>query len=201
MHISEGVLTWPILVGGAAVSIAGVAIGLKKTDYDKLPQVAVLASTFFIASFIHVPVGPSAAHLVLNGLCGIILGWGAFPAIFVGLALQALLFQYGGLTTLGINTFIMAVPAIVVYLAFSSLAGKQGGVIPRVAEFAAGAVAIFLSGLFAALSLALSGEAFVPAAKLLILVHIPLMIIEGIITVFTIEFIKKVKPDILTGRR
>ncbi len=161
---------------------------------------AVLASAFFIASFIHVPIGPSAAHLVLNGLCGVILGWSAFPAIFVGLALQALLFQYGGLITLGINTVIMAVPAVIAYWCCSSSIRKQGPVVPKIAAFMAGAIAIFLSGLFAAICLALSGEGFIPAAKLLILVHVPLMIIEGIITVFTIEFIKKVKPDIWPDR-
>ena len=79
----------------------GLAIGLKKMDYEKLPEVAVLSSVFFVASLIHVPIGPSAAHLILNGLCGVLLGWLAFPAIFVGLTLQGVLFEYGGITTLG----------------------------------------------------------------------------------------------------
>jgi cobalt/nickel transport system permease protein len=68
MHISEGVLSAPVLVTGAVLSFAGVAIGLKKMDYEKLPEVGVLSSVFFVASLIHVPIGPAAAHLVLNGI-------------------------------------------------------------------------------------------------------------------------------------
>ena len=45
----------------------------------------------FVASLVHVPVGPSSMHLVLNGLLGLLLGWAAFPAILVGLLLQAVL--------------------------------------------------------------------------------------------------------------
>jgi len=79
---------------------------------------------FFVASLIHIPIGPSSAHLVLNGLVGVLLGWAAFPSIFVGLVLQALVFQFGGLTTLGVNTFAMAMPGVVVYFAFKNLLRK-----------------------------------------------------------------------------
>ena len=96
MHISEGVLSAPVLVTGAALTVAGVAVGLKKMDYEKIPQVAVLTSAFFVASLIRVPVGPSAVHLVLNGLLGLILGWAAFPAILVGVALPVWGFDHSG---------------------------------------------------------------------------------------------------------
>ena len=89
MHISEGVLSAPILITGVPVCVAGVGIGLKKMDYDKLPRVAVLASTFFLASLIHVPMGPASVHMVLNGVTGLLLGWAAFPAIMIAVALQA----------------------------------------------------------------------------------------------------------------
>ena len=70
MHISEGVLSAPVLATGAALTAAGCGIGLKKLDYDRVPQVAILTSAFFVASLIHVPIGPSSVHLVLNGLMG-----------------------------------------------------------------------------------------------------------------------------------
>ncbi len=107
-------MSGPVLGAGAALAVAGLAIGLRTMDYEKLPEVAVLSSVFFIASLIHVPVGVSSAHLILNGISGVLLGWLAFPAIFVGLALQAVLFEFGGLTTLGVNTFNMAFPAVIV---------------------------------------------------------------------------------------
>ena len=95
MHIAEGVLSAPVLLTGAVVAAGGTSIGLKKIDYDRIMTVALLAAAFFVASLVHIPIGPASGHLLLNGLMGVILGWGAFPAILVGLFLQALLFQFG----------------------------------------------------------------------------------------------------------
>ncbi len=197
MHISEGVLGAPVLAVGTGLAVLGTAVGLKKMDYERLPQVAVLASAFFIASFIHGPVGPAAAHLVLNGLCGVLLGWLAFPAILVGLTLQALLFQFGGLTTLGVNTFNLAFPAVLVAYACSRGIQSPNRVVRSVAEFTAGAGAILLSGLLVAFSLVATGESFNAAAKLIIVAHVPIMIIEGILTVFVVEFVKRVRPEMM----
>ena len=85
MHISEGVLSAPVLLSGAALTAAGTAIGLKNLDYDHIAQVGILSATFFVASLIHVPIGPSSVHLLINGIVGLLLGWAAFPAILVGL--------------------------------------------------------------------------------------------------------------------
>ncbi len=197
MHISEGVLGASVLATGAVLTAAGVAVGLKKMDYEKLPQVAVLSSVFFVASLIHVPVGPSAAHLVLNGLCGLLLGWAAFPAILVALTLQALLFQFGGLTTLGLNTFNMAFPAVLVWLLFGRFVQSPKAFVRRAAEFTAGAAGIFLSGLLVAASLVATGEAFSTSARLVVAAHIPVMLIEGLITVFVVEFVKQLRPEML----
>jgi cobalt/nickel transport system permease protein len=197
MHISEGVLSAPVLISGAALTAAGVAVGLKKMDYEKIPQAGILSAAFFVASLIHVPVGPSAAHLVLNGLLGLLLGWTAFPAILVGLTLQALLFQFGGLTTLGINTFNMAMPAVCCYYLFArGIAGKPMGLAMGLA-FACGFLAICLSAVLVALSLIFTRESFLVVAKLLVVAHLPVMIIEGIVSAFCLGFLKKVKPEIL----
>ncbi|MGO9571632.1 MAG: cobalt transporter CbiM [Desulfomonilaceae bacterium] len=199
MHISEGVLSAPVLATGAVLSLAGVAIGLRKMDYDKLPEVGVLSSVFFVASLIHVPIGPAAAHLVLSGICGLILGWMAFPAILVGLVLQALLFQFGGLTTLGINTFNMAFPAVLAGFACGRFIQSPSAVARGVAEFVAGAGAIFCSAILVAASLVATGEPFYAAARFIVLVHVPVMVTEGIITIFIIEFVRRVRPEMLRG--
>lgn len=198
MHISEGVLTAPVLGAGAVLTFAGLAIGLKKMNYEKLPGVAVLSSVFFVASLIHVPIGPSAAHLILNGMCGVLLGWSAFPAIFVGLTLQGVLFEYGGLTTLGVNTFNMAFPAVIMGFVCRYFIKSQHVVVRMFSEFVAGAASVLLSGLLVALCLVVAlGESMDSAAKLVVLAHIPIMIVEGLITVFAVEFILKVQPDML----
>ena len=196
MHISEGVLSPAVLAGGAALAVAGTAIGLKKMDYEAIPRVAILAAAFFVATLIHVPVGPVGAHLVLNGLMGLLLGWVAVPAILIALFLQALLFQFGGITVLGVNTVIMAAPAVIAYYVFRPLLRQQGAT-AAVGAFACGFTAILLSGLLMALALLFTGEAFWPAAQLALLAHLPVMIIEGLVTLFVFQYFKKTQPALL----
>jgi cobalt/nickel transport system permease protein len=166
-------------------------------SYDRIPQVAVLSSAFFVASLIHVPVGPSAAHLVLNGLLGIILGWMAFPSILVALSLQALLFQFGGFTTLGVNTLIMAAPAVIAYIFFSPILKKENFSMVTAAAFLAGMTGIAGGALLTASALITTGESFINVTKVIVVAHIPVMIIEGIVTAFCILFLRRVKPEIL----
>lgn len=197
MHISEGVLSPPVLACGAAVAVAGTAIGLKKLDYDRIPQVAVLSAAFFVASLVHVPIGPASVHLTLNGLMGIFLGWVAFPAILVGLILQAVLFQHGGLTTLGVNTVIMAFPAILCFHVFRTPIRSQKPLLSMGASFMCGFGAILLSGLILALALVFAGEHFAAVAKVAVIAHLPIMVIEGMIATLCVRFLKRVKPEIL----
>lgn len=197
MHISEGVLSPSVLIAGALLATGGVAIGIRKMDYRRIPEVAVLSSAFFVASLIHVPIGPVNAHLILNGLVGILLGWMAFPSILVALLLQALLFQFGGLTTLGINTLIMAVPAITAYYLFGFLIKKGNHALTVVSGFLAGATGVGAAGLIVALSLLGTGDEFINIIKIVLAAHIPVMLIEGIITAFCIVFLKRIKPELL----
>ncbi len=197
MHISEGVLAAPVLVAGGAVALAGTSLGLKRIEFDTIPQVAVLSASFFVASLIHVPLGPSSVHLLLNGLVGLLLGWAAFPAILVALLLQAVLFQFGGLTSLGVNTCVMAIPAVAAYAIFASPARSKTPWISFLASFLCGASAVFLGAILVALALVSTGEEFLSAAKLIVLAHLPVMAIEGMVTAICIRFLKKVKPEIL----
>jgi cobalt/nickel transport system permease protein len=194
MHISEGVLSAPILITGGAFSATGVYFGLKKLSNDKIPLVALISAAFFVASLIHIPFGPTSVHLILNGLAGILLGWAAFPAILIGLFLQALLFQFGGLTTLGVNTFNMAFPAIIVFYMFKFFKNNN-----KLGEFLAGFLSVFFSSILVGVSLFFTGKSFLKVAELTVIAHFPVMIIEGFITVIIVEFLRKVKPEMLKG--
>lgn len=196
MHISEGVLSPAILGLGAALAVGGTAIGLRRLDYDRLMTVAILAAAFFVGSLIHIPIGPSSAHLILNGLLGVILGWAAFPAILVALMLQSVLFQYGGFTVLGVNAFNMAFPAVLSLVLLRPLLSRPGRV-RAVAAFCCGALSVAGAGLLTAASLAFTDQGFTQAAQLLFLAHVPVMIVEGIVTTLTVSFLSRVRPEIL----
>lgn len=196
MHISEGVLSGPVLAGGAALAALGTAMGLRRLDYDRLMTVAVLAAAFFVGSLIHVPIGPVSAHLVLNGLLGAILGWAAFPAILVALTLQAVLFQYGGLTSLGVNAFNMALPAVLCHFLFRPLLARGGRAV-SVGGFCCGFFGVLLAGAMTAASLAYTDEGFLAAAKVLLAGHVPVMLAEGAVTALTVGFLARARPEML----
>ena len=196
MHISEGVLTGPVLLGGGALTILGTTIGLRRLNYERIMTVALLASTFFVASLIHIPIGPGSVHLLLGGLMGIILGWSAFPAILVALLLQALFFQYGGLLVLGVNTFNMAAPAVLCGLTLRPWL-HRGKNRQLSAGFLTGFCSLLLSALLTAGALWLSDPGFAHAAAILVAGNVPVMVIEGGITLFIVGFLARVQPEIL----
>ena len=128
------------------------------------------------------------------------LGWAAFPAILVALLLQAMLFQFGGPTTLGLNTLIMALPAVVSYYCFRVVVGRDSNektMLVFVVAMACGAVAVLGGTLLAAAALIFSQESFLEVAALLVAAHLPVMIVEGIVTGFAVTFLKRVKPSLL----
>jgi len=197
MHISEGICSPQVLAAGMALTAAGVAYGMKKIDTQDIPKVGVLSSAFFVASLIHVPIGPTSVHLVLGGLMGLLLGWAAFPAIMIALLLQGVLFQYGGLTSLGVNTVNMALPAVICYYLFRGMVCSGDVRKAAVAGFACGFVSLTLSVLAVALTLLLTHKAFLVTVHVVLAAHIPVMVIEGIVTAFALVFLKKVNPEII----
>uniref|UniRef100_A0A7C4EJU9 Cobalt transporter CbiM n=1 Tax=Fundidesulfovibrio putealis TaxID=270496 RepID=A0A7C4EJU9_9BACT len=196
MHISEGVLSGPVLAAGAAVAAAGVGYGLRRLEGEALVRTGVLSAAFFAASLIHLPLGPTSVHLVLSGLMGALLGWAAFPAIFIGLVLQALLFQFGGLTVLGVNTVIMGLPAVLCGVGLRPLLRRTGPAF-AVGAFLCGALAILGSLALVYAALVASGDALSVFAGLFFWAHLALMGIEGALTLFILSAVKRLRPGLV----
>lgn len=199
-HIPDGVLSPPVLAIGAALAVAGTGLGLKALPPERVPAVAMLSAVFFVAALVHLPVGPSSVHLILNGLMGAALGWAAVPAIVVALVLQAVLFGFGGLVVLGANVTNMAVPALIAGWVFRSL-WRARPLNAALAGAVAGGVAVALTALMVAGSLALSGREFWPAARLVTFTYVPVAIIEAAFTAAAIGLVARVRPDLLEAAR
>jgi cobalt/nickel transport system permease protein len=114
----------------------------------------------------------------------------------VGLVLQAILFQFGGLTTLGVNTFAMAMPAVLTRYVFKGMV-QRGRNAAFIAGFLGGASAIFVGALFVSISLVETERGFTAIAGTLLAIHVPIALIEGIITGFVVVYLKRVKPEVL----
>src|SRR5262245_12591112 len=106
VHVSDGALVWPVEAAGFVAAALLAALAAWRLREDEIPRVALMTAAFFVASSIHVKLGPSSVHLLLGGLVGVVLRWRAPLAILVGVALQAFLVPHGGLLTIGVNTVV-----------------------------------------------------------------------------------------------
>jgi cobalt/nickel transport system permease protein len=197
MHISEGLMSTPVLAAGYVLTAGGMALGLRALKQRDIPRASILSAVFFVASLIHVPIGPSSAHLVLNGLIGVIMGWASFPIIFMGLLLQGLLLNFGGVTTLGVNTFNMAAPAVVFGTLLRPMVKSSRGGLNYLAGFLGGGLPVLASAILVALSLYLSGDHFLVVAWEVIIGNLPIIVIESFVVMYCVRFLKKVRPEIL----
>ncbi|WP_346914156.1 cobalt transporter CbiM [uncultured Roseibium sp.] len=198
-HIPDGILSAPVLIGGAALAVGGVALGLRRLTDQAIPKAAILSAAFFAGSLIAIPVGPSSVHLLLSGLMGIMLGFGAFPAVAVALMLQAVLFGFGGLTTLGVNTFNIALPGVLLAMALGPTIRATSSPVRRMALAATvGALAVLGTGGLVAVSLALSSSDYTPVASILLATYLPLAIGEAFVTAAVVGFLARVHPEALS---
>ena len=200
MHISDGVLSLPVIAAGWIITATLLVITLrwaKKSGgiAEQIPKLSVMTGAFFVASLIHISIGPTCVHLILNVLLGVVLGLLSYPAMFIGLTLQALLFQHGGVTTIGVNTMNVGIPALISYAVFK--VGYKKGISLPVLGGLCGALATIFTVVLLAIVLVTTGEEFVGVAKLAALAHVPIMIIEAIITGFVVTYLAKVKPELL----
>ncbi|KMK52017.1 cobalamin biosynthesis protein CbiM [[Actinobacillus] muris] len=196
MHLSEGVLHTPTLIVGYLVASIGVSIGLRRLESQRLPLVALFSAVFFIASTIHIPVGVGSVHLILNGLAGLLLGWAVFPAFLIALVLQILFFSFGGFAVLGINLCIMALPALAFHYMCRTFLGTH---LNRAKQFGIGAGAGIIgvggAGVLAAIILAADGgKQYTDLIALLWLSHIPVFILDSIISFDIIATLTKMLP-------
>lgn len=200
MHLTDGVLDLTAVAVTTAAA-GGLAVysswGMKE---EEIPKTSLMAGAFFVCSLINIPLGPSSVHPVLGGLMGLILGRRAPVAFLVALIFQALLFQHGGITTLGINTLLVALPALLVYHLFHP--GKGGSVFIK--GVLAGGLAVVGMVVLLVGTLLLTdqrfGEGFISVVHLLVIGHIPLLAIEGLLTGFALRYLYRVRPHLLKSR-
>jgi cobalt/nickel transport system permease protein len=200
VHISDGVLAWPWIIGGFALAAVLAVLGSLRLREEEIPRIAVLSAAFFVASLIHIPI-PGRPHLLLSGLVGVILGPRAALAIPLGLLLQSLLFAHGGIGALGVNTVVMELPALAAWLIFHHLRVRL--LVQRtgwrwLVGFGLGFLSVAATALLNFLVLLFGGQDEWDAlAYAVLFIHIPVALAEGIILGATVSFLARVKPEML----
>lgn len=197
MHIADGVLSLEATIAISAISLFAIIKAVKELKNEDIAITGVASAIFFIASFIHIPFGVTQIHLILLGVIGILISWSSFIAIFAALFLQALLLGYGGVVSIGVNLFIMAMPAVIVsYLYHTNFTKNMND---KIKFFLVGFIGTFFATLFLTGILYFSKEEYTYAAYSIFSINIVTMILEGIVSMFLLLFIKKVYPKILKG--
>lgn len=212
MHIPDGLLPPSVCISSYAITGGITWFSLrqirKQEDYQQqIPKASLLTAAFFVSSLINIPIPPFSIHLILNGVMGLILGYFAFPAILIGLFFQAVFFQHGGLSTLGINAIIMGLPSLVAYHLWQlrKLSPFNNPLGNNILAFFVGGIGIFLSALlFVFITLNnISPDLNIDTEKTAILTSLIgygiQAIIEGSLTVMLVNFFYKVKPEILNN--
>ena len=190
MHIADGIIATEVCIAADAVSLAALYAFSRKTEAEDIPGMGFFAAALFVISLIHFPIAGTTLHLSLFGLAGIVLGLRAFPVIFVALMFQSLIFQHGGLVTVGLNAINMGAGATAGWLVW-----KAGGIPESVRAFAAGFFAVLLAAFLMVLEFRLTG--YGRSAIFFAYIYSVAAIIEGMLTLTIVAFFRRVKPDIL----
>jgi len=207
MHIPDGFLSIPVSIVLWIVSVVVIAIALRKTSKQlgekEIPLMGILAAAIFAGQMLNFSVtGGTSGHLLGAALATILLGpWSAILVMTSVVSIQALLFQDGGLITLGANLFNMAVVGVFVSYAVLFLVKKlikNEKTSLFVGSVLAAWCAIFLASLACALELAASGTSpaniAIPAMGS---IHALIGVGEAIITLGAVSFVFAARKDLL----
>ncbi len=198
MHIPDGFLSTPVWCVFDAVAVPAVGLVARRAQRQmedrKIPLLGVMGAFVFAAQMINFPVGPgTSGHLVGGALLTIALGPAAASIVMTAiLAIQALVFQDGGILALGANIFNMAIAGVLAaYLPYRWWANVSR----PFAIFAAGMFSVMTSACLALAELMISG---VPMPPRLLWVSMGLFLIsavmEGAITLAAVRAIERLNP-------
>ncbi len=168
------------------VSSAAIARNLKT---EEVSRVAFFSSLIFLSSLIHFPIGPTSLHLSLLGMSGVILKWFSPLAVFLAIFFQAFIFQHGGILAIGMNTIIMRCGAVMAFILWK-ISGRGD-----FAGFVAGFCGVLVPSLLLALIFHLLN--YGKGVLLLIAINLLLSLIEGILTLYILRYLKKMETGVV----
>lgn len=201
MHIMEGYLPAGYCIGWGVLCIPFLAAGVfsinktLKESRQSITLIAMAGAFIFVISSLKIPsVTGSCSHMTGTGLGAILFGPAAVSILgIIVLIFQAILLAHGGLTTLGANTFSMAIAGPFISFGIYKLCQKLN-VNKKVAIFLAAAIGDLFTYCVTSIQLALaypSKQGGVAASAIKFLgvfapTQLPLAIIEGILTVIIV---------------
>lgn len=207
LHIPDGFLNAFVVGLTWILSIALIAAALNRTQNGyqakAVPLMGVCAAFIFAAQMVNFPIpGGSSGHLLGGTLAGVLLGpWAGSLVMVAVFIVQSVVFQDGGLIALGANIFNMGLigtfGGYYLYRTIRMSLGRDRLGAMVVATSIAAWVSVVVAAMICAFELGLSGT--VPlnvALTAMIFWHILIGIGEALITVATLTFIWRSRPDL-----
>jgi len=208
MHIPDGFLSPAVAVTAWVLAGTGIASALRSERKEAAPMPAGIlgsvAAFLFAAQLVNIPVAAgTSGHLVGATLAAVLLGpWRALLAVAAVLAVQALLFQDGGILAYGANLVDMGFSCCFVGYAIARVVGygvsgprgiAAGAVLGSFAATVSGAVCVSvwlgLSGLY-------------PLAGILpvmLVTHVAIGLLEASLTGAVLVTLLQWRPDLVAG--
>jgi cobalt/nickel transport system permease protein len=204
LHIPDGFLHVLVSLVCWVIALIVLALAVRATretlDERLIPLAGIVAAFIFAAQMLNFPVaGGTSGHFVGAALAAIVLGpWLGVLAMTAVIAVQALLFQDGGLLVMGANILVMGVvPGFLGYAVYRLGAGRPWGA-RLVLAGAAAWLSVMAAALVTALLLAFSGTSSLTIVLPAMLgVHAFIGIGEALITVAALSFIHATRPSLL----
>jgi len=199
VHIPDGFLATPVWatldVAAAPAVLYAARRAQRGFEESQIPLLGVLGAFVFAAQMINFPVGPgTSGHLVGGALLAFTLGPAAATVVMTAiLAIQALVFQDGGILALGANIANMALAGVLAgylpYALWSSTRWRKWSI------FAGGTLSVLVSAMLALSELLASGVRIGGTALgIALLLFASSAILEGGITLAVVQALERIQP-------
>jgi len=202
MHIPDGFLSLPVLAGTNFIGWGGFILSIKKLNKEIkaeiIPLMGMATAFLFTINMISFPlVGGTSAHLTGVTLISIIFGpYSGYAISTAALLLQGLLFQHGGILTMGANILNIALCGSIGGAFVNFIKGGWGtsGII----SFFAVITGVFLCSVELYLS---RGGSLYRVLSAMIIANIFPAMLDGIISSMIIKYISKKQVNFLNIRK
>lgn len=204
LHIPDGFLNLGTSLVMWFIVLIVLAIAVRRTRDQigdrQIPMMGIIAAFIFAAQMINFPVtGGTSGHLLGGALAAIFLGpWAGILVMTSVIAVQALLFQDGGLLVMGANILNMGIlTATVGYGIYRLFANQPRRVLVIVSGIAAW-ISVMVGAFATSIQLWLSATSRLGVVLPAMMgVHVLIGLGEALITAAAVGFIMQVRPQIL----
>jgi cobalt/nickel transport system permease protein len=205
LHIPDGFLSLVVSLVSWLITIIMVGIAVRRSRIEmnerQIPFMGIMAAFIFAAQMINFPIaGGTSGHILGGALAAIVLGpWTGMLVMTSVIALQALLFQDGGLLVMGANILNMGLVTVLIgFGLYRAVSSRQQSTRLAVAGIAAW-LSVIAGALLTSIQLWLSGTS--PAGLVfpaMLGIHTLIGIGEALITVGVLAFLNQVRPDLVS---